>query len=84
VHLSLAVTRARSVTVSLDGRRVWSATPNPLADRYAVSVSARGAHPGPHVIVVRVAFAPGSGDRPVTLRRVVTVCAPTPPPRFTG
>lgn len=81
-RLRLSGTRISRVSVFVDGRIVGRRSLTSLQRRTSVS-RVRQVGAGSHLVTVRVSFRLGSGTRPLTLTRRVTVCAAARP-RFTG
>jgi uncharacterized repeat protein (TIGR01451 family) len=80
-QVRLVGTRIARIAVSVDGRRVSSRTLAILQRSATVLRRLFGA--GRHRVTVRVTFQRGSGVRPVTLVRTLTVCE-SARPQFTG
>src|SRR4051794_9549128 len=81
-RITLHGTRIARATVFVDGRLVRRLRGTPLQRRLRISRAGRLAA-GRHRVTVRVTFSLGSGARPLTLTRSVTICRASKP-RFTG
>lgn len=82
-QVQITGSRMSGIAVRVDGRTAGERSVAIL--QRSVQPFARLGASGSHRISVRVTFEQGSGTPPVTLARMITVCAlSSPPPSFTG
>jgi hypothetical protein len=82
-QVQLTGQRMGRIAVRVDGRRIGTRSLRLLQRR--TTPLTRVFSPGRHRLVIRVAFEPGSGTRPLTLVRTITVCGRAARvPRVTG